>query len=77
MSDRLNAQSTGLEAKKYVLFYKYLSFDEDFGPDGEQLLMEAGKVLDSLSESESESESEFIPENLLNRLVEKFGDEYD
>lgn len=71
MSQRLTSQTTLGEAKDYVLFYKYLSFDEDFGAEGEQLLMEVGRVLDSMSDSDS------IPENLLKLLVDKFGYEYD
>ncbi|WP_410513269.1 hypothetical protein PaeBR_02020 [Paenibacillus sp. BR2-3] len=71
MSGRLDAQSTVKNAKDFVLFIKYLSFDEDFGKEGEELLTEADKELDGLLESET------IPENLLHRLVGKFGDEYE
>lgn len=71
MTKRLDSQSIIKNAKDFVLFYKYLSFDEDFEKGREELLNEVDTELEKFQDYEA------VPEVLLQRLIEKFGDEYE
>lgn len=71
MPKQLDAFSTVENARDFILYYKYLSFDVEFEKAAEELLMKAEEELQYLLESDK------VPEQIYSKLTERFGYDYE
>lgn len=68
---RITFKSTAEEVEDFILFHKYIATDENYDTDIESFLVQAENIVDSISKDGP------VPKELISKLIELVGDEYD
>jgi hypothetical protein len=69
---KITTNSSADEVEDFILYHKYIASDENYGKVIEDFLVKAENIVDSLSEK-----NEKIPPDLIIKLINLVGDEYD